>query len=254
MSLGIGDKIYFSSISDRVKQRADILDIGRDSITIKTDKIFNFRDGQSIVLITEDGDLYTEIMSVKGQEIVLKQIKSERREYFRVDDFIPVIFKKVDNECLCQKSRIISGYAYEGDLEIDLNDESIDPSLWKMLVNISRKLDILIEKLSLESEGLTGIDYKPVNLSASGIRFISSEKFDRGDGVEVKMLLPTHPPTGIVAYGCVVRTSQIDDGKYEVALSFSEMNDDVRDEVIRYTINRQREILKRKRDESGKNI
>jgi hypothetical protein len=254
MNLSVGEEIYFSSISDGIKYKGNILDLNRENITIKTDRYRNFQYGQSIVLITEQGDLYTEIIDIKDQVIVLKQLRSERREYFRVDDSIPIIFKRVDSECLCRSSRIISGYIYESDLDIDLKDESISPSLWKVLLNISRKLDFLIERLSLESEGLTKIDYKNVNLSASGIRFISNEIFNKGDGVEVKMLLPTHPPTGIIAYGCVVRVKELDKQKYEVALVFSDMHDDVRDEIIKYTINRQREILKRNKDESGKNF
>lgn len=250
----IGEEIYFFSVSDNIRHKADILNVGSNNITIKTNRPFNLKTGQVIVLITEEGDLYTEILEVKDQNIILKYLRSERREYFRIDDFIPVIFKKVDNNCLCRSPRLISGYGYEREINLDTQDESINPALWNLLISINRKLEFLIERLALESEGLTKIDYQNVNLSASGIRFISNEKFNKGDGVEVKMLLPTHPPTGIIAYGCVVRAEDREDGRYNVALKFSNMNDDVRDEVIRYTINRQREMLKRNKDELGKDI
>lgn len=250
----IGEEIYFCLASDNIRHKANILNVDNNNITIKTDRPFNLKTGQVIVLISEEGDFYTEILEVKDQNIILKHLRSERREYFRIDDFIPVVFKKVDNDCLCRGSRLISGYGYEREINLNTQDESINPTLWNLLISINRKLEFLIERLALENEGLTKIDYQNVNLSASGIRFISDEKFNKGDGVEVKMLLPTHPPTGIIAYGCVVRAEERGDGRYNVALKFSNMNDDVRDEVIRYTINRQREMLKRNKDELGKDI
>jgi hypothetical protein len=253
MTPEIGEEIYFCSVLDKVRHKANILNVDSNNIIIKTEKPFNFKTGQSIVLITEDGDIYTEILDIKDQNIILKNLRSERREYFRIDDFIPVIFKKVESDCLCRSPRLILGYVYESDVNIDKQDESISPALWNLLISINRKLEFLIERLTLESEGLTKIDFLNVNLSASGIRFISNERFNKGDGVEVKMLLPTHPPTGIIAYGCVVRIEDRVDGRYEVALKFSNMSDDVRDEIIKYTINRQREMLKRNKDELGKN-
>jgi c-di-GMP-binding flagellar brake protein YcgR len=70
-----------------------------------------------------------------------------------------------------------------------------------------------------------------------------------GDKLEIKMLLPTGPPIGIITYGNVVRANEIGNDQYEVSLHFSDMDEEVREEIIRYAINRQREIIRKERQQ-----
>ena len=70
--------------------------------------------------------------------------------------------------------------------------------------------------------------------------------------VEVKMLLPMIPPMGIMVYGHVVRVSQADGDGHEVAIHFSDISEEVRDEIIRYALSRQREVLRSRRQQLEK--
>lgn len=255
MKLNAGKDIYYKSTSDITKHKATIVANDANSIVLQTDNMPDVKNGQFLVITTDDGYHYTEVIEVKDRTIVLKPMFSERRQYFRVDDVFPVASKKVGSESAFKGAKILLEHQYDAELlDADLQNETINPSLWKMLLDINRKLGMIIEHLHLESEGLAKVEPSRVNISASGMRFAVNEKLKKDDVVEVKMLLPTHPPTGIVAYGNVVRVDVIDDDKYDIALIFSHMNDDVREEIIRYTINRQREIIKKHKNETGNDI
>jgi hypothetical protein len=179
-------------------------------------------------------------MELKSGENIL----SEKREYFRVDDVLPVIAKKVTYDLSCRKSQVFSGYGIEM-TEIEVPDETINPSLWKMFVEINNKLGLILERLQMESEGFTKAENKQVNISESGMRFIMNEKVEAGDVLEIKILLSSSPSHGILIYGNVVRVNNIGDGKYEVAIHFSDMDDEIREEIIQHILKRQRGIVKK---------
>jgi hypothetical protein len=255
MKLNAGEDIYFKSTSDTVKHKATIVASDASSIILQADNANNVKNGQFLVITTEEGYHYTEVMEVRDRTIVLKPMFSERRQYFRVDDVFPVASKKVDSESAFRGAKMLLEHQYDAELpDADLQDKTINPALWNMLVNINRKLGMIMEHLHLQSEGLVKIEPAKVNISASGMRFVVNERLEKDDVVEVKMLLPTHPPTAIVAYSNVVRVDATKDDKYDIALIFSHMNDDVREEIIRYTINRQREIIKKHKSETGNDI
>lgn len=173
----------------------------------------------------------------------------ERREYFRVNDVLPILVKKVEN-MVGKKSRIISGYfAGLGSTNHaeDLSDATINPKLAKMLCEMNSKLDLIIEKIFSGEETLGCPEAKEVCLSATGVSFGFPNELNLGDLTEVKMLLPMHPPVWIVLYGNVVRVTTEGMGEYNIAVKFNEMEDEVRDLLSYYTIKRQREIIVKQR-------
>jgi hypothetical protein len=180
----------------------------------------------------------------------LKQVWEEKRSYFRVDDVFPVLTRKIEHQAPFQKSKIFRGYDIEMS-DVDLPDETINPKLWKMLVDINAKLQLILERLLFESEDLIKTGNKIVNLSASGMRFTMNEKVEPGDTLEIKMLLPTGPPIGILTYGNVVKVTNIGNDQYDVALHFSDTDDEVREEIIQYTIKRQREMSRKEKRQKG---
>lgn len=204
-----------------------------------------------MVLSFADLDYYAEVISMEDNTLRLKRMQGVNREYFRVDDVFPVIAKKVTGTLLNRKSKIFLGYV-SGIYEVGAHDETINPQLWKLLVDMNNKLGLILERLYLESEGFLKAEDKQVNISASGIRFAMEENVDAGDIVEVKMLLPTYPPVGILTYGKVVRVENRGNGLHEVALHFSDMDDDVRDEIIQYSIQRQREFIRKQKQQKEK--
>ncbi|NOY65270.1 MAG: PilZ domain-containing protein, partial [Nitrospirae bacterium] len=139
-------------------------------------------------------------------------------------------------------------HGYGLPLDIDTKEDTI----MAMLQEINQKLDYLINHLIIKQEGIPVDECQEVNLSASGMRIEIEEEVDIGDIVEVKMVLPSFPPVAIQTFGEVVRVHKIErDGKvlYEVGLKFAEMTEEVREEIIQYTLKRQREIIRIKREQ-----
>ena len=129
----------------------------------------------------------------------------------------------------------------------EAHDERIPLRLWEMLVDIQTKLGMILEKLFQQNEGLTQAECKPVSLSAAGIGLLTRETFALGQFVELQMLLSMHTPVWIVVYGEVTRFVQMEAGENEVAVSFADMDDDIRDMINYYTLKRQREIIRKQR-------
>jgi hypothetical protein len=249
MGLSKGETVNYSIMPEITRYSATVLSADENTIVLQTEDIQNIQRGKYIVVTGSDFKYYTEAVSVKGNILTLKQAWKEKRSYFRVDDVFPVEAKRIQAGAPHVKSKIFRGYDAETP-EIALPDEAINPNLWQMLVDINAKLTVILDSLRFESEGFKKSEEKTVNLSASGIRFTIDEKVMAGDKLEIKMLLPTGPPIGILTHGNVVRVNEIGNDQYEVSLHFSDMDEEVREEIIRYAINRQREIIRKDRQQN----
>ena len=53
--------------------------------------------------------------------------------------------------------------------------------------------------------------------------FRTKDRFEAGDILEVKMLLPARPPLGVIVYGNVIRADDAGNGETEIAMHFTEM-------------------------------
>jgi hypothetical protein len=176
----------------------------------------------------------------------LETQEQEKREYFRVEDLLPVSIRKIDEELALMKGKTIPGLpscvGYPTNIE-EIPDDSISPVLWHMLTEISQKLNILLDNMYLTNHGLTDITVKRVSLSASGIRVVCDESFDPGDCVEARILLTANVSFWVILYGKVVRATQLDGSRWEVGIEFLEMGDEVKNELSAYMISRQRETI-----------
>ena len=252
--LSPGEKVYYRFMQETSVHSARVICMKGDTVTlhISGEAPLNIHSGQHVMVSNENLDFSTKVCSREGATLQLKMIWSEKREYFRVEDIFPLITKKICNNSTYRKSRVFSGFSQDV-ASLDLPDESIHPQLWKMLVDITTKLSLVLERLLLESEGLIKAENKEVNVSAAGIRYTTREKSEIGDVIEVKMLLPSYPPVGILTYGDVMRVLDLGNGEYEIALRFIDMDDEVRDELIQYTLKRQRELIRKQRGQRGNN-
>lgn len=192
-----------------------------------------------------------------------KKKNYEKRNYFRVDDVISVVANPV--HIMSEKEREAIKTA-SGSQAFPLSDtnrlsESYDAEkfpesqdsgrLYEMMREIKTKLDFLINHVMLEKQGLLSAEKKPVNISASGIRFTVAYPAKEKDIIEIKLLLPTYPPVAVFAYGEVKRVTVLDNKTYEIALEYLNMGESVRNEIIQYTMNHQRETIKRLRESNS---
>jgi len=178
----------------------------------------------------------------------------EHQSSLRVEDVLLIALKKIEDDS-CTKAMIYSGF-YSGIglsvLEEDLPDETINPRLWKKLISIDAKLNLILEKLIQNSDGFNRAQNRQLSLSEEDVRILTPDVFATGDLVEIKILLPFNSPVWVVIYGMVSQFRIIVSEENEVWIRLSEMADDVKQIMGYYLFNRQREIVRKLRSASEK--
>ena len=189
---------------------------------------------------------------------------AERRNFFRVDDSISLSYQEIsDGELEDRKEQI--AIELEGNFTVmssiaSINQnmalvmhriESAEPDVAEYLKAINNKIDILGRALLSYDNDMVEQPAQPVNLSASGLAFYSSEPVTRGALLELRLLLvPSF--TGIITFGEVVGCDPVDEAvggfSYFVRINFMHMRENDRDLLIRHVVKRQGEMLRKRRE------
>ncbi len=176
----------------------------------------------------------------------------EHQSSFRVEDVLLIALIKIE-DISCTKAMLYSGF-YSGIglsvLEEDMPDETINPRLWKKLISIDAKLNLILEKLIQNGDGFKQAQNRQLSLSEEDIRILTPDVFATGDFIEIKMLLPVNTPVWIILYGRVSQVRSITSEQNEIWIQYSEMADDVKQIMGYYLLNRQREIVRKLRQQS----
>jgi hypothetical protein len=120
-----------------------------------------------------------------------------------------------------------------------------DEQLNQALNLLNKKLDYLISLASDINEGADSMGVEPLNISGGGMSLIAKEQFNRGDIVEIRMVLQTSPVKILHLYGEVVRIEATPNksDSYVIGIKFVGMNDDVRNEILQFDFKKHREKL-----------
>ncbi len=199
-----------------------------------------------------------------SSEIEAAEEQAERRNFFRIDDSVTMSYQAVPQEELPQRMENMhteANFTVMGSIaSINQNMAGImhrieeeDQNVAAYLKAINNKIDILGRALLANDNELTEQPAQPVNLSASGMAFYTSEQVEAGVILELKLLLqPSF--TGIITFAEVVGSNLVDepvDGfDYCTRVNFTHMLEKDRDLLIRHVIRRQSEDLRRRREEN----
>jgi hypothetical protein len=166
------------------------------------------------------------------------------REYSRVEAFLPVRIRRVlGEERQTARSRIVIESALTEHPQMpELDDEQLSACLQIL----SAKLDSIIRLLAFPSNSHKELHFEMVNISAGGLSTLSGEGYEVDDFVETRLMLPTAPFMIFYVYGNVVKCEPACE-KYEVCVGFTEIDDDIREQIAKYVFHRQREVLRKKR-------
>jgi hypothetical protein len=181
-------------------------------------------------------------------EIKQDKKSTNLREFSRVDAHIPLQARLVPKEEQQNIQSKISGEAIMSEFRTLTDVENKVLSDWLKMLNA--KLDTIINILTFQREGFSALPFLKVNISGAGLRFPSPEKYSRGDIIELKMLLPMMPPIALYVYGEVIEVESIISG-FETAVKFIAMDEDIRDEIVKFVFQKQREMLRQKRDQAS---
>jgi hypothetical protein len=246
MNLTPGEKVFYKSLPEVVNQQGTVISADDETIVLGVETRRGIAAGKHLMISWEEQQFFAEVMGQGEGVLTLRPIWSNGREYFRVDDVVPMVVRKVDVNETLTVSRSIPFFD-AGFVEAESSDMDINPKLWQMLVNIHTMLGMVLERLDLESAGFLRSEKMRVNMSATGMRFLTRERYAVGDKLEIKMLLPARPPFGVLVYGNIIRVDDMGGGENEIALRFYDISDDLRDEIIQYSLMRQREIIRSSR-------
>lgn len=247
MSLVSGEKVFYRTLPEVVRRTATVISADGETVTLGVDGGERIEAGRHVVISSGERQYFGEVAALGNGTLTVRRTWSNSREYFRVDDAFPMTVRKLDRGEPLRASRSFPVSA-AGPAATDPPGPDVNPQLWQMLVNLQSMLGMVLERLDLQAEGLLQAEKKQVNLSATGIRFRTAERFLVGDGLEVKLLLPARAPVGLLLYGSVVRAEPAGDGEFEIAVRFADMSDELRDEIIHYALLRQRDIIRQTRE------
>lgn len=172
------------------------------------------------------------------------QHTESQRKYSRVDAYIPIEYKLIHPQ---QRQYIRSRVA--GEIILAKFKSLPDPDdqiIAEWLKTINTKLNSIIRMLTMHHEGFDQLPLKKVNISGGGISFETEKPFSPGDIIELKLILTMQYPLSLFLYGEVVETSN-PNPEYDTSVQFIAIDDFIRDEIIRFVFEKEREILREKR-------
>jgi c-di-GMP-binding flagellar brake protein YcgR len=189
----------------------------------------------------------------------------ERRRYFRIDDSIGISYRRMSAEEA--EAFIRQAGEQGGEFDIAANfDNRIEtlvdacriqsPLAAELVDLINKKLNFVIQQMDINSELINQISYtlRAVNVSACGMAFECDEVFEKGQILQLDIML--HPSElRLVALVEVVDCSahitgsnpQQSEGGYFVRLNFTKINSHDQELLIQHIVKRQSLLLKQRR-------
>lgn len=168
----------------------------------------------------------------------------ELREYSRVDAFLPVHIRLVAPEELPDlRSRAAVESVITEQKEMP---EPEDGVLAECLHILNAKLDTILKILAFQSSECNTLCLKQVNISGGGLSVSTSEELQAGSIVEIRLMLPPTPYLVYYLYGEIVKSEPVGD-IWRHSIEYTEIDEDIREQIAKYVFERQREILRKKR-------
>ncbi len=90
------------------------------------------------------------------------------------------------------------------------------------------------------------LPFNSENISGGGLRFISPHTFSPGDILEIKTMFSALQPVVFCLYGEVVKIEK-KDPDYVTSVKFVAMDETIRDEIVRFVFELERELLRKQR-------
>jgi hypothetical protein len=172
--------------------------------------------------------------------------QTRRREYSRVDAYIPFDYRIVTDDEKDHIQARISGNTTTSEFRPiqDMGDYDYIFGEWLKILNA--KLDTVIRLMTLQREGYFGLPFKTVNISGGGLSVSLTKEIPLGEILEIKIMLTWNQPVAMSIYGEVTKSEKRHDN-YFTAVRYVHMDSSVRDEIIRFVFEREREIIREKR-------
>ncbi len=124
--------------------------------------------------------------------------------------------------------------------------DTADSSVFKAIQELETKLNYLIGMNVLRDSGQELPEDRLVNISATGISFVTETDVSAGDKMKMTVILPLFPPTFVEIQAEVVRVKNIAKGKKRVGVIFAFRCEYEEASIIKYVFKLQRENIRTK--------
>jgi hypothetical protein len=126
-------------------------------------------------------------------------------------------------------------------------------SLAEVFSRLDSKLSAILSLMMPEKKGFMALSFRVMNLSAIGMRFHSSEAFDPGELLEMKLVLYGQPHVLLTIYGEVIRSMEQKQG-FTISIRFVSETQEVRDAFLRYDFAEHRSYLRHIVEKGGRDV
>lgn len=183
--------------------------------------------------------------------------QENRRKHVRVDCTLKVDCQKISSDDYRRfehNPEIIFRKTFHELLEIPDSDEITLELLYRQLYEVNLKMDCIMDLLEhRDTPTRKSVRTECVNISGSGLKCITNQRFATGDIVALRIFLPVAPLTRIHVLGEVTSLTKSEtEQNYHAVITFVDIPEGDQDTIIGYVFNRQRELLKRSFDASHK--
>jgi len=175
-----------------------------------------------------------------------------RRQDFRVDDILPMKDTPLDKEKFEYERTHIGIRSRQSsmlrnmvgnDIFSSVTPES-DSELCNALGALDAKLNYLIGVNMLNDANRCDLEERPVNLSVTGMSFVTTHAYKAGDAMEIVLMLPALPPLVLEVLALVQRVKPAAKGQINVGVSFVYRCNEEEDQLSRYIFKRHREMIR----------
>ncbi len=127
--------------------------------------------------------------------------------------------------------------------------DGVSEIVWRKLVAIERKLDVLMEWMLHRSGSSISLEDLPVVINEHGIRIRTRTDIALLQRWRMRIRIPVLPPAYILVSGIVRFVREEENGLRDVAMEWVEMDDTVLRLIRFYAMNRQREVIRKRKTE-----
>ncbi|TQV84431.1 PilZ domain-containing protein [Aliikangiella coralliicola] len=189
--------------------------------------------------------------------------QNERREYFRIKNWIIINFEKIDED---QDNQDLDDFGFKSSPRISLLQElsrletenqnylgsltDKQSQLGNYLINMNKKMELLT-RFVIESLSGNKDELREVDISGGGIRFKSVDPHPIDQLLKLEIVLVPEC-VGLLAHGRVVDCKPIEGTPHhEIALVFIKLREADRDAIVRHVFKIQSEQLRSQRPDNN---
>jgi hypothetical protein len=190
----------------------------------------------------------------------------ERRRFFRIDDEVNLVYKKIDEKAAIEPSyisdHILSNCSLSAAIEMMSQESALllsrlernQPDVVDYLRLVDNKIDLLVQAIMMQGSQVKEKNTRNANLSAAGLAFESEEALNPGEYLEIKMTLVSCMAV-IVTYGKVIYCKQnpANDSQfpYVVGVDYINMKEQDRELLIKHVVKRQLQQIRDKKEQNN---